>query len=637
MSELQQARSSVRGLATLAMLKTNFDLGRDHLAMFEPFVLDTIANMAFDGVTDAAIQSKVASRHQLSLPLPTIRTLLHRATKAGLVRRDGGRYFRGVKYLPGSTDLLKLRSQTEARQAQLVEEYHSWAAERGIGIDSQEIALQSLIGFIERHHVRLALDGFSTPLGVDTGIPESADENFDRAAAEFLQLVVAGASTSAEVLAELLEGYVLQNTLLLADVSTATRRFSGLRVFFDSNLLFGALGLEGEGNALLSADLIRLLREQGARPEVFRVTIREMQRVLAVYEAKLGTGKGRRELYPTDLTRHFLTSRATPADIRTISSTLERSVESLGLTITEAPQHVPAFTLDESILGNKLSARPGGENVPRVVHDVDCVAAVLTLRRGASFESFDGAQAVFVTSSRMTVLNSVAWYEEQGGSGVPPITHLLTLSNLAWLKRPAGAGAMKLNELVVLCAAALRPPRRVWNLFLGHLDRMEQSGQVSSDEVAAIMASGLTDRLLADDDLGDDPDAGTLTEVVERVKASLIDSASERIAEAEAAFESLSSKMDGHLYRVEHRSQQVGSALSWVLTGLAAASLALGTVSSLISAASGLPPHPLALVLGGLPLALGGVMSLLWGFNVLSWRRHLETSIASRLRGWLGS
>src|ERR1039457_4048512 len=88
--------SAVRGLATVAMLKVNFDSGKDHLSMFEPFVIDTICSGSSDVINVTEIRKQIAQRHQLLLPIHTLRALLDRSRKQGFLKREGGQYFADV-------------------------------------------------------------------------------------------------------------------------------------------------------------------------------------------------------------------------------------------------------------------------------------------------------------------------------------------------------------------------------------------------------------------------------------------------------------------------------------------------------------------------------------------------------------
>jgi DNA-binding IclR family transcriptional regulator len=153
-SSQQQHHSATRGLATVAMLKVNFDAGRDHIAMFQPFVLDAVAH--HDADLDAAdIRQKVLARHELALPLNTLHTILGRIAKGGYLRREGGRYFRTSKPLKVS-DVQKERIRVEERQKLLARRLRQAADDRGVEVGSDEDALAMILQCLQRYHIALA-------------------------------------------------------------------------------------------------------------------------------------------------------------------------------------------------------------------------------------------------------------------------------------------------------------------------------------------------------------------------------------------------------------------------------------------------------------------------------------------------
>src|SRR6185436_794352 len=97
-------------------------------------------------------------------------------------------------------------------------------------------------------------------------------------------------------------GLVLQDALLPRDVANVRQRFHGLRVFIDSSIAFAALDLVGVANGVAAREGLGLLREAGATVCIFECTVFEMQRILAVYEERVGTPQGTMSLHPTDLT-----------------------------------------------------------------------------------------------------------------------------------------------------------------------------------------------------------------------------------------------------------------------------------------------------------------------------------------------
>jgi hypothetical protein len=240
-----QERSAVRGLATVALLKVNYDAGRDHLGMFEPFVLDTLAQMGADGIGVEDMRKRVHGRHQLSLPFNTLQTLLNRIRRKGFLRREGGRYFRTDKALK-LDDLSRAREKVEQRQGRLADALREACKSRNVEIETREQALGMILEFLEEYHVALALDDLGEPRAkTDAAAEEGNGDRRAAATAAFLQETVLAGGELAEVVQEMLEGFILQNTLLLKDISVAARRFGNLHVFFDSGLLFDAIGLSG--------------------------------------------------------------------------------------------------------------------------------------------------------------------------------------------------------------------------------------------------------------------------------------------------------------------------------------------------------------------------------------------------------
>ena len=626
-------RSATKGLATIALLKVNYDAGHDYIGMFSPFVLDALPVFDKNGFSIQEVRDEVIERSDLALPVGALRVLLSRMIHRRTLRREGGRYFL-IEALPQAPGLPAERRRVEERQQRLAAQLSEYAMQRDLNLPTTEDALAAILGFIERNHVPLALA--EPPADLDTSRSQGAGvvARMNVVVAGFLHEQILAEGDSASIIQEMLEGFVLQNALFLRDIAEARRRFDRLETYLDTRLLMGALGFRGQAEELATREALSLLREAGATLAVFEPTIRELRRILAVYEHNLGTAEGRLSLRPGDLTRHFLTSHYSPSEVAQQSALAERNLQRLGINIRSLPRHDPDFTLDEAALSEKLTSARGGEDEPRVVHDVECIAAVLTLRAGKEWDSYERARAVFVTTSGLLVRNAFAWYEEQGGRGIPPIIHHLNLSNLAWLKRPASASKLKLHELVALCASALRPTRQVWESFLRHLRVLLASGELSSDEATAIVVSALTERVLAEEASDEDVDAETVSEVIDRVKASYAADADRRIAEAQVASE-LSEKQALELRTsIEGRSRQLSSAACSLLSLILFLLLVAGLVTTILSMIQGHSPSPVGIAFASL-FAISGLLSVLWGFNLKGWRQSLEERFSRTLRVWL--
>jgi hypothetical protein len=294
---------------------------------------------------------------------------------------------------------------------------------------------------------------------------------------------------------------------------------------------------------------LSLLREAGARTVAFDQTVDEMRRLLAVFEDHLATPSGIASLHPTDLKRHFLSARYSPSDIRILTATLEQRLQAVGIAIVRLPDHEARFTLDEQKLAAMLTEDgkdPAGSL--RVRHDVDAIAAVLTLRKGKNAAAIERSIAVFCTTTWKVARNGQRWYRDQGQSGLPPVILQAALTSIAWLKKPAAAFGLKLHELVALCASALRPTRATWMKLTDNLRRLRDEGVIKDDETAAIVASELTEPLLAELDEESEPDAASIVEVIERVIGAYRQEASSHANEVVRSAEANSA-------RVEHAAE----------------------------------------------------------------------------------
>jgi hypothetical protein len=524
------------GIVTVSYLKAQLDSRSDHLGIFMPLVLDVIARCPDNSFTAASIQELLAKQHGLAMPQNVVTTLLMRATRAKTIDRSLGLFHKNKGRQQIRVDIDKQKSLIQESQMQLAKSLRKFATSRGLEINTDSSALDILLKFLENEQISLLLNDV-IPL---KDVAHKANKE-RTVVAEFLQFIVREDPVLRVVLNDILAGLVLYQAAFLPDFSAKPRNFNNLVVAFDSVLIRQALGYEGIAMRALLREVLDVLRANGVRCIVFDKTVQEIRRILLMYEQHLGTDRGRRSLRPVPMARHLLTNRYSPSDVRQLSALLEKDISSAGFQVQKVPTHVADYTAGEKALAQILAdPKTRDEQEPRVQHDVDCVAAVLTLRRGQRSAFIEDARAVFATSSPLVLKNVKKWYfEDEHDSGVEPVVHIRALTNLAWLKKPTLCNKYKEIEIVSLCSAALRPTQETWQRFLRHLEALEKSQKASSDEITAILISAMSDQLLKEfeDETAEDPDVSTLDEVYERVKETYSAAAEEKIREASSSFE----------------------------------------------------------------------------------------------------
>ena len=364
-----------RGLVTIAYLKATLDSGEDHLGIFMPLVLDVLPRMSNRHFTSVEVQEAIEAIHAVKMPETTVATLLRRATRRRLLTREYGRFRIGDVSLP--------RSNIAGQKAQLGESQERFALaliehakHRGVNVESVDSALQLTLAFISEQQISLLLEN-SAHLFQASSMARSQYVLM----AEFIHDVAYNDPALNAVLRTIMQGFVLYHAAFLPDLASIDRKFANLDVVFDSVLVRQALGLEGTSAEILMKETIALLRANGVRCIMFNKSVHEIQRILSVYQAKLSTHTGRLSLEQNAMTRHILTHRYSPSRIQEISALLGSRISEAGIQIVTVPTHRKEFTHNETTLAKRLADRRTDDIAElRVLHDVDCVAGVLTLR-----------------------------------------------------------------------------------------------------------------------------------------------------------------------------------------------------------------------------------------------------------------
>jgi hypothetical protein len=504
-----------KGLVTVAFLKTQLDAGRDHLSLFEPLVIDALNQVKTLDLTADEIRGLVFANTNLKIPVPTIQTLLGRCAKEGYLIRSGGRFHKTAKAIPFSNTasaILEVKAEQDFLGQALLE--HS--RETGITFDSPESAVQALADFISEHKLEILLQHSPVEPGQDS-------LKKTRNLARFITERCIPEPSLNKPLKSLLEGILLADVLLMRDVQSAGMKFTNCRVYLDTRILIAALGLDGQADELATKEGLAAIRNAGAQLLAFERTVTEIRGILRVYEDKLATNEGRLSLFPTSMTAHMIGERYSPTEVKIIALEVEQRLRRIGIAIHAFPTHVAEFTLDETALSRLLSkGNESGIGIePRVKHDVDCAAAILTLRAGRVAFDLERCDVVFSTASGLLVKNVQQWYADQKCEGISPVVHHSFLTTLAWLKKPSYSPDLKLHELAAVCLSAIRPTEAAWEKMISTLRQYVAEGRMSTDESVAIVANGLTETLLSklDDDF--EPDSRSINEAIERVREAL--------------------------------------------------------------------------------------------------------------------
>jgi hypothetical protein len=121
--------ASLKAVATLAILKVNWDDERDYIANFVPLVAHCVRESGAEAVSVAEIQERATATFGLRIPQGALKTILRRACQDGLVRRSNNVY-RPTEEL-SAVNLDPVRESVLRQHAHLVDRLRDFASARG--------------------------------------------------------------------------------------------------------------------------------------------------------------------------------------------------------------------------------------------------------------------------------------------------------------------------------------------------------------------------------------------------------------------------------------------------------------------------------------------------------------------------
>lgn len=523
------------GLVTVAYLQTKIERQGDNLGILMPLIIDTVYRYREPSFVAVDIQCDIERRHGILIPLQVIDTLLKRAVKGERIERKHGRYWISqeskIEYPNIDSDIERI---TE-RQNNLVEEYIKFSNASGREVHDKETGLKQLFSFFNKEQISILLGD-----DIENGTPNRTKS--DLVVAKFIQHLAKTQNQLLEVIREILAGLVVYNSLFGKALTFGQLKLDGLKVVFDSPLVWQTLGWEGDENKKMMLETMAMLENAGAKCIVFEKSIMEIKRILAMLESKLGTSAGISSLRSTDLVRNFLVKRFDPQMIKTLSLLLEESVVKAGFEITDTPTRIPEFTAGEQDLTELLTnPNTNDETEPRVIHDVDCIAGVISFRKNKCTEKLKDSKSVFVTLSSRLVKNVLIWWKKyEKCTGICPAIHVRSITNYVWLSSPTQYSDYKLNDLIAICSTILKPSLATWKRFIERLEILTNSNVITNDEMSLIVVSGMTDELLLTAEIecadNDDIDANTFDQVVQRVKADYLDEFEHKLKQIDSGY-----------------------------------------------------------------------------------------------------
>lgn len=621
-----------RALTTLAILKVNQEEGRRQLDSYLPFLLHCLAQSTADEISTPDLQSNLISEFGIELPQAVLKRLLDRAKGAGKVRLEHGVYVVDRAAIAGD-DLGAVIAEAERCRGELVNELRSFALNRFANTWTEKKALNQLLAYTEGFSSRVlaaALSGDALEAEPAVSDPEQfIVHRFAAGLAEANQ-------TLFEHLLSLVKGRMLADALsYFSDKGDEPPSLNRVEVYLDGPPLLFVLGYAGAEIQGPYAELVEMLKRQGAIVRCFDHSVTEAREILDAAAIKARTGQSNQQFHG-DVVSHLVRSGRSPVDIELLANRLPKDLLKLAINPVPTPPRRAHLQPDENKLAEQLQkALKYGNRLARD-RDIDSLTAIHRLREGRSVRDLERCTAIFVTHNFNLFRTSTDFFRDGDRRAVPPCAYDMSLATMLWLREPNEGPDLPRERIVAQAYAALNPDDRLWGKYNAEIERLREEGHLDEEDVQFLRYGREAQEALMDRTRGDHAafTEGTLDQVLAQARENILAETRAELAESQTATARANRRLEESTERVHGFAKVVGEGVATLGLGLLAIAILLGTIFGPVGPADSVVP---GLIQGICAVAVIGasLITMFFSPSLLDYRNRAASVIGRKLEALL--
>ena len=515
-------------LVALAILQVNSERkDATYLDNFYPFITQALNDLDGRSGNYAEISARIKQRFGLAIPPGAVRSIAERMLQRKLVLLQSDQLVLNPDV--EGADVGRRTRQFASQEKRFLKRFKAFATAKGLDV-SEDAAREALVDFVEEHGIRLLhLHYDQRTNDGDVLIADDSDPGelttkrhateLDVALALFIRELFSEDDSLAEHVVGWVQGMMLASSISLGETADVVRPFRDAVLFFDTRVLFRALGLSGPEWEQATVPTLELSRSANARIACFEHTLEEMQDILhAIANAMRFERRPERiqevdqHLYAVDGIRY--------RDVIRISEELPELLGRLGVEVISKPSFEP-YNLqgDEDVFTEQLQKLRGPEFNPKALRrDIDSAFSVYRLRDGASVLSLESCKAVFVTTSHGLYRAARDFFKPERRA-VPLVMMESRLQTAVWLKHPIKMGEdIPRAQTIAHCYATLQPDASLWEVYLKKIDSFLQDSTRTEADYVYLRFSESAREALVEESLGN-PDRLTQDKIADILRA----------------------------------------------------------------------------------------------------------------------
>lgn len=502
---------------TYALMKSFYDMGKDYIDCFSPFVLKVLSDGTIKKIAD--IQSLVVKTNGIAIPQYTLKTILKRCRKRNYVDSVGHRQYNITEKGSNFLDSLDTQDVIQRKLNALSNDLSSFLTSRtGQMVDHSE-AFSLLRKFIETN-LLLALEYLNPKIERPLETSASLNKSLEKQLANYIEHLRLNSPEHYNTIREIILGCTLSLALFCPDFSSIKEKFKRTTLYLDSNFIFSVLGFHHEEFAAPAKELFDMVKNYGFTIKVFHTTVDEICRVINRFSVC-------ENFYTSSVRVNSIYSKLkskgwTRTDPRNFVLSIEEILDELQIQI-ETLKDVDINTYrppKEELIQILERYKPGqwqeGQN-----HDLIAIEQIIKRRRH-SVRNIQHAKVFFLTSDLKLAKFNFEQFGHKTSRTVSEVIPDFLLANLLWLQNPERSLEMPLKLLISAHSQYLFVQRKIWERFIDVLRELKDDKCISDDKLAALLYHGRVEELLIDID---ESERDTITRefLIDEIEKAVID------------------------------------------------------------------------------------------------------------------
>jgi hypothetical protein len=634
-----------RALSSFAIIKTNFDKGDGYIGAFVPLVLLLFHKKEYQIVSIETICQDFKDEYGIQIPRHPMITIVNKLKK-GYFEKRGGEFKINQEKVEKRTKQINYQEEI-MKYNWLLNHFISFTKkftpEINITIDEADSLFTN---FFKEHDLDIIF-----AVGGDETVSLLPDSNNFKDRERYLvnryvNVLMNEGGEHAKYLINCAVGHNYASTILYREFANIRGKGAAKKYYFDSNILFDLVGVNGEFRRKSIVDFLSILASKKSELFVFRHNYEEFFQIMESCLDWIDSNY----YDPEKASRSLLffkdagyTSIEVQAFIAQIPDILNRNQ----IKIIDTPDpnidkyyQISVDDLKKTILdiytsnGGFFNEDERGDTLQR---DIVSIASIYKLRRDKVPTNLNDVTHVFVSSNSGLAFAATNFEQQvlkRKFFTIPPVLTDTFVGTMIWASKSANiVENFNKSKLIAYTNAVIQPSPTLIKTFYQEIQKAQKNttNPISEDSAMILIESGLTRHLLSDVTLGDPNRVTDKTpyEVLKELEKQL--SAKEHARAEEAIQEATIEREEKEIAERELFNQQ-NSVKAWITRTAKIIKRSVVIVSSLVSAvALGLAIFGNQELVGQIINYVLGLFGLLTGFSVWKFGEDVEDKVKTIL------